>query len=608
MTLENKWGKDSKIVGTLEIYHISISLGDTAVIVTRDSNENIINSVLIDLGSNHEEVLCWCRKSKEINGFNDKKKATFDYVIVSHNHADHTAGIQYGNVVYDHLLYSYVSDNKIFKDVKRKHKSVTDKVTSKPKLGKVNSNNHINLFDHLKVTKTKDSLYTIPLAKNIELKCICANGIYLNEKGEKIMHEGNFNSWNDHSIAWLLEYKKYNEEKVSFRYFTAGDLSGDDKGNYTNIEEQLIPFFEGDKNKEKITVDLLKATHHGSKHSLSRKFLETIKPQEIIVPCNNSHLLPFPQFFERLRSLEANDKTFKPKIFIANYMHFKFADYLKKVIVEKGKPNKDEVFKAFGVTCPIIKKVKVKKTDFITTAVAEIVNKKKTKKRKRGEVTIDKNVKQANMKVFKTSMIRGEFETKALKEEIACEIKAPTHAPEKLPILLYNFYLIVDDYIKYDIAEEALYLAYQNTKKGAGKINKKDIKDKLLKQLYTINDGMYIERDNIDESLENVRTELVQAFRDIFGIKRSGGNNVTNREILNPSFLRSTINSNSKNSRVYNTSMERYKQDAKIYFKELNDEQIYSTILFKNSKGDLINPNKEKALKKRKYDVNYTKL
>lgn len=594
-------------VGTLEIYHISISLGDTAVLVTRDPTKTtktcpdgvIIKTVLIDLGCNHEEVLKWCKQSNSIKGFNDDKDAIFDYVIVSHNHADHIAGIQHGLLMCDHLIYSYVSNTKIFKNKLRKHKSVVDKVTAKPKLGKVKRNKEINLLDHLKVTDTKDSLYTISLAKNISLKCICANGVYLNGKGEKVVHTGNFNSWNDHSIAWLLEYQN-DKDEVKFRYFTAGDLSGDSTGNYTDIESKLISYF---KNKNKsITVDLLKATHHGSKHSLTKNFLKTIKPKEIIVPCNNSHLLPFPQFFERLRSLESEDTTFKPTVFIANYMHFKFSDYLKKVTLKKGKAEKDKVYKNFGTTTPVIKKVKEGKTVFLTTVDTE----KQTKKRKRKKGTVKKEVKIANMKVFKTSMIKGEFKTKALETEITCEIKAPEYAGEKLPELMYNYYLFVKDKVQYSFAEESLYLAYQKTEKILGKIERKDVKKKLLNELYTLeNERFYIEKHDIDEVLVDVRTELVQGFRTVFKIKPSGGKAITNREILRPNFLAFVNNNSSKKSRVYDVKMKKYKCNAKEYFDKMDGDPENLEILYKKSKDEYINPNEENSLKKRKYNGDY---
>ena len=92
----------------LEIYHPSISAGDTAIIVTRDSNQNIINCVLIDLGCNTEEFIKWCEEN--ISGFTMDKESTFDYVIVSHYHTDHYAGVNHKSIQTKCFISSHVSD------------------------------------------------------------------------------------------------------------------------------------------------------------------------------------------------------------------------------------------------------------------------------------------------------------------------------------------------------------------------------------------------------------------------------------------------------------------------------------------------------------------
>ena len=316
----------------LEIYHPSISAGDTAIIVTRDSNQNIINCVLIDLGCNTEEFIKWCEEN--ISGFTMDKESTFDYVIVSHYHTDHYAGVNHKSIQTKCFISSHVSDKTRISKLNRNYKKSNNDASKPLLLNNLKYSSNINLFDKLgpiispkENEKTVDTAYLIidlgpPNLKNIiRLTCICANGIYKNENGNFEAHRGKFKDWNDHSIAWLLEYNGTGNN--IFRYFTAGDLSGSDTGGYTDIESKLIPFLQGKK------VNVLKATHHGSEHSLTYKFLETIKPDFIIVPCNNTHPLPFPQFFNRVQTLKDNN-IIESKILIVNYMEFDINTYKQK--------------------------------------------------------------------------------------------------------------------------------------------------------------------------------------------------------------------------------------------------------------------------------------
>jgi len=580
MNLEEKMKNDSNIFGTLEIYHISISLGDATVLVTRDKDDKIINTVLIDLGTNADEVFDWCTNSEEIKGFKEDKNLTFDYIIISHNHADHIDGIRENHIIGREIIYSYVSDGTLFKGKRRKHNGSVDNITSKPKLKKEDKNQK-NLIEYLKINNDKDSLYTIKLAKNIALKCICANGIYISTEGKMETCPGNFKSCNDHSITWLLEYEN-DKGNVVFRYFTAGDLSGSNDSNYTNIEEKVTEYLK----HKKITVDLLKATHHGSKFSMQNLFLTTIEPKEIVVPCNNSHLLPFPQFFQRIhhtkkvvnrkREIEAKNngnqkaEPYEPKIYITNYMFFKFSDYKKKFL---GNVDEGMLKSEFEKTTPKI----------IFSDDQQYVGATKEKK----EDT------KTKMIIVKTTIINNKVET-THKNEIECTIKVPTNSQRHLFPIICNLYYLKDN-LYYNYAAKITYKAYKEKKKQIDEIkadyfktrkadilkknpyyfnnmdNEEEIGAILLEDFYDLNEekNMYTEKEEIEESLELMKNELANGYRAAF--KDTDYNLVSDfyKSILVPSFAMNFFCS--EYERVYEV---RYTSSRNSFIKRL--EKLYS--------------------------------
>lgn len=404
-------GKESSYP-ILEIYHPSISAGDTAIIVTRSNDKSIVKTVLIDLGCNTQEVIQWCNSN--IDKFKSDKNSTFDYVIISHYHQDHYAGIFHASIQTESLISSFVSDTTRVSNRKRKYSKNSDDAKNPPVSHSIKTSKVINLFNELgPLIKPKSSDITVkPSSLNIDLgplkqqgiitlQCICANGIYRTAEGKFKAAEGDFSDWNDHSIAWLLEYKGTED---TFRYFTAGDLSGSDTG-YTDIESLLIPFLKGKK------VNVLKATHHGSKHSLTFNFLNTIKPDEIIVPCNHSHLLPFPQFFERVYDLKKKNKNLNTHIYLVNYLNFEKEEYNSKF------DNVDQ-----------LKKMQALKT--ITPAIKESKNAIYT--------AIKDENSMADLPCFVTNVNgKGKSKTESL-GTINLKITAPSHGSENLPEL-YGF-------------------------------------------------------------------------------------------------------------------------------------------------------------------------
>ncbi len=93
-------------------------------------------------------------------------------------------------------------------------------------------------------------------------------------------------------------------EWEDFTYFTAGDLSGDPgRQSYYDVEAALLKYLtEGDNAplKDK-TITVLKVSHHGSQHSNQKALFEKLKPECVIIPCNQPKKVPSPVFLSRLQ-------------------------------------------------------------------------------------------------------------------------------------------------------------------------------------------------------------------------------------------------------------------------------------------------------------------
>jgi beta-lactamase superfamily II metal-dependent hydrolase len=287
-------GSSSKTYYKLEIHHISVSAGDSTVIAVREDVKNRLPDclVLIDAGKSEadlEIVKEYCSEFFKTN--------VFQYVILSHSHDD------YHGALPDSDLFNNDTTNLVYGDALK------------------------SCFINTKYKKNTKVIvdyagYKIDLP-GASLTCYCAGGVIptLGKIKKKYKDE------NDLSMAWVLALGK-------FTYFTAGDLSGATEGKYNNIEGPLIKYLCGKDGPLKgRKIDVLKATHHGSKYSSfgddasycekneDSLFLDALQPNIIIVPCNNSISppLPTPEFFSRAqRDLsEAGGQSVK-KIYLVN--------------------------------------------------------------------------------------------------------------------------------------------------------------------------------------------------------------------------------------------------------------------------------------------------
>ncbi len=139
---------------------------------------------------------------------------------------------------------------------------------------------------------------------DIHLVCYSANGILAD--GQNVLAAQRKTKRmkanpNDLSLAFVLEWGK-------FRYFTAGDLSGDGgQSSYYDIESSLVAYLAKQNVFPSDAVSVFKASHHGSEHSNQLGLLKLVNPSTVVVSVNLDKKVPSPIFLTRLKEHFSTD-------------------------------------------------------------------------------------------------------------------------------------------------------------------------------------------------------------------------------------------------------------------------------------------------------------
>jgi hypothetical protein len=307
----------------LEIHHINVENGDATMIVIHNTVNNTFPfKMLIDGGNiKTEEFL----KPYFTNYFGAANiPVTFDYVILSHFHADHYRGLS-GLATGDVFKTVWITDPGGYKlDPKYAPIQPGDK---KPNRGAAGAKKYITMitdgFDNGYVQKRSRKFDTFPASinKGIELgkingialnfTCVAGAGYAYNDTGV-INQNSNRHNANNYSLAFILEYGQ-------FRYFTAGDMGGKDAGNcgkYIDQESEVnggfIRYFPGDSHQFDTSaiandpnghICAFKVDHHGSHCSSNDAFLK-FAPAAIFTSAGSlsSWGLPDPDFQRRIKT------------------------------------------------------------------------------------------------------------------------------------------------------------------------------------------------------------------------------------------------------------------------------------------------------------------
>lgn len=368
----------------VEIHHIGISGGDSTVVIVRyrDADDATlpvkVYKLLIDAGGESYDAGQRYLQAYLARNVVGDPATPFDLAVASHYHADHIAGFQACGIEFISILDigGYPVGNDVWEPVNPLGNLAGDsavlqgyglQVTREFDKG---GRTRVELPFAKKSNFTSGTLgnaYRGPVTVNltpggeVKLTCYCGGGVLAdgtnalraNAQQRVLVRNGyrangsnlpkskrqwlsrmtddelNKVSPNDLSLAFLLEWG-------AFRYFTAGDLSGDlSLTRYANIEEPLVKYLRTSGVLAN-PVTVMKATHHGSNHnnyaaSIRRKadyslsaatedqeaegastvaeqvfeaenkigLLDELKPESIVVCCNQMKGVPGNEFIQR---------------------------------------------------------------------------------------------------------------------------------------------------------------------------------------------------------------------------------------------------------------------------------------------------------------------
>jgi len=313
----------------LEIHHVDVSGGDATIILVRknipDNGSETIFFLLVDVGGVGSGP---GKLAKYIETYYGNQKV--DFFIVSHYHFDHVQGLTYVNIEPDCLFdvgsspQQYFPANtpicdeqKITPQYVADYLEFSDKYTNKRYVPSFLRLDSYNEQGNPKSTLIKP-VYKImdktskekPVETGFAITFYAAKGVAFD--GENILRKQIKSlkkkkkkiDANDLSITFTVE----NADK-SFSYFSGGDLSGEPSlKKYYNVEGYTLGLIKKDF---PAGVTIAKASHHGSDNNNHKAatqsgedkssnktpgFLETLKPETLIIPCNQCKSVPGPEF------------------------------------------------------------------------------------------------------------------------------------------------------------------------------------------------------------------------------------------------------------------------------------------------------------------------
>ena len=259
-------GTGSWTPGNLEIHHINIGQGDSALIVGPNGR-----SLLFDAGES-----TWNSSTRAqvigayIQGVLGCK--SLDYVLISHFHLDHVGYVGYGGLWHLVETQGFTVGKTLVRDYNSFVGDVSGTFTNWKTY--LDGAGEAKLHPEIAVEGTTQ----VDLGPGVTFDILAVDG-------NEALFAGDFRtdssppSENDYSIGAVLRYGNFDE-------WMGGDMDGEYQiggfgYSYHDIERSAAPEI-GD-------VDVYKANHHGSSHSSNATFIHQLDPEVSIVTVGNSN-------------------------------------------------------------------------------------------------------------------------------------------------------------------------------------------------------------------------------------------------------------------------------------------------------------------------------
>lgn len=261
---------EGKLESDLKIHYVDVNQGD-AIIIQFPNNKNMI----IDSGDTSKD------SKTKLKNYIDKLEITkFDYLIATHQDADHIGGMEviFKNYEVDYVYRPYVlsTNEKASALPKDFNQGLTKEAGGTPS----NTNLYCNFLNLIVeencgyefFNKDSDLLFKIKDENNNVYNC-SFDFLTPTANRNEIAYKNN----NNYSPIIMLTY-------ADNKFVFVGDAEKE-------TEKELLDYYKNTN----LTADVLKVGHHGSETSSTKEFLAKIQPKYAVISCGKNNKFKHPR-------------------------------------------------------------------------------------------------------------------------------------------------------------------------------------------------------------------------------------------------------------------------------------------------------------------------